>query len=514
MRVIFYSGFKKRLNSTKIPDNTATSYSIDGNLRDPCTIQNPVIALQAIPIQGTPAALTYASIPVFGRYYFVKEWRWVERLWEVTLEVDVLGSFHTEIDNTTAYIERASHLASAPTIPFSDPYIIDGAYPAKSSVTLRETALLPLWTSFSESAGTYVIGIIQKTVSNSAGGSVTYYAMNRTEMYNLVSYLLSDQFFTDAGFLTTAAQGDISLTTAKATINPLQYMASCTWFPCAKTAFDIDNTPTVITIGPYTMPNTITGSYIKSSVAYTQTFYVTPPVHPDAVTRGQFLRRSPYTTYICTLPPFGQFAIDPSYIDDVYGTLKFVLNADAITGKGSLTISSTQRAPASPNDTPDVFPFMQLTAMFGVPIQLTQVATDYIGAAKHFISGASQLIGGTISTIMTLGTSAGGASLIGGGMAGIISGLESLAPTVNSEGVNGSFIAFDPNTGIKPVLTSRFVDLVPEDNEELGRPVCQVMQIGLLQGFVKCGEATVDYAAFDDEIKAIHRHLLTGFYRE
>ena len=150
--------------------------------------------------------------------------------------------------------------------------------------------------------------------------------------------------------------------------------------------------------------------------------------------------------------------------------------------------------------------FFNATAMFGVPIQLAQATSDYLGALKAGMSGIANIgIAGA-----TLG--AGGAEVAFLGTIGNV--ISQLAPTVTSEGANGSFIAFERLIGTPAKQTSQFITIVEEDNTELGRPLCEVRTINTLPGFIKCGEVTVDYPCLANEKDVVHRMLLSGFFWE
>ena len=95
MQIDFYINFTKRKNSTKIPTETGVvvKHTLTGYLKEPCSVMNPVINIQDIPIQNSPSVMTYAYISVFERYYFVKDWTWNDGLWAVSLEEDVLATW-------------------------------------------------------------------------------------------------------------------------------------------------------------------------------------------------------------------------------------------------------------------------------------------------------------------------------------------------------------------------------------------------------------------------------------
>ena len=499
MVVTFFQGFGKRTNSTLRPPAAATKYDITGCLKEPCSVQNPRISIQHVP-QGltNPSALTYAYIAEFGRYYFVEDWIWNTALWDVSLTVDVLATYRTEIGNSYAYVERCAHTYN--------PYAVDNLYPTTTEIDSAMTHINTPWNGVDEKDGTYILGVVQQLPSNyvaPAGGAVAYYALNKAEMFAFHKYMLSDDFYEDAGFLSTPIQGQqLTMDTAKGIINPMQYIVSCTWFPCARTKFNVSG-PYAINIGPWMGQSTTIGEgyLLYDRVAYIEEVELALPLHPQASLRGKYLNKSPYSQHYVIMPPFGSFPIDTSVFDDIYTNIRFDLKVDAITGQAALLVGSV-----NPND---VLPipryFYEAVAQFGVPIQLAQSSSDTIGTVVSGVSGIAGLIGG----------------IAGGSVATSIMGLQTLGdavksslPVVYTTGGAGSFLSYDLTTGVLASITSKFYHLVGEDNAELGRPLGEVRRLGDLNGYIKCGEATVAYAAFDNEQKMIQKFLLDGFFRE
>lgn len=509
MQITLYQNFKKRSNSTLQPPASATvvpRVTFTGFLKNPCSIMEPIVEFQTM--TASPHAYMYASIPVFGRYYFITDWKWENALWVAYMKEDVLASYRADIFNTYAYIERAASQY--------DGSIIDNLYPAKSVPSLVTINFLNVpWTGKDESDGTYILGVIQPAPSGSAGGAVTYYALDGTEMYNLMHYLLSDQFYTDAGFSPTPSTSptptptprqEISQDVAKGLLNPIQYLVSCMWFPCDKTTFSLSQDTAAIKVGPWTTIGT--GKYLVDSVTYSQIFRNRFPNHPQAATRGKFLNYAPYTTISVCMPPFGQFPIDISYFSGDFDerNLRMDLQVDAITGKACLQVGAENPQ----NHVNNIF--YQTTGQIGVPIQLAQVTPDTLKTMTAMGTGVIGAVG--MAAGLLTGNIAG--AIAGGGMLlqSITSATGAQMPQATSAGVNGSFISYDPQNGTHPTATIKYLLLVDEDNTENGRPLCSVVQISTLNGFIKCGEATVDYAALEPENKEILKHLLNGFFKE
>ena len=231
MIVNLYSGFSKRINSTKLPNVTPTAK--DGTLRNACSITSPEIIFKTFGATS-PSNFCYAYIPKFGRYYFITDWVADGATWICKMNEDCLASWRTQIGNTSAYIERSASQ--------SDGSIIDTLYPCDTQYTIQKTALASAWNGVAPSGGCYVVGIICNASthygSSLVGGSVTYYAMTPANLRSLIHYLYSGQFLEDNGFPAqqTLLQ-QISNEVAKAFVNPSQYIVSCMWFPFSVSTF-------------------------------------------------------------------------------------------------------------------------------------------------------------------------------------------------------------------------------------------------------------------------------------
>ena len=93
----FYS-FAKRKNSTALPTGAGAVYDV--YLKEPTDLLRPVFLLS---YSGVPA-WSYAAFE--NRFYFVTDYVSVHNeLWEVHCEVDVLATWKTAIQTTTAFVQ-------------------------------------------------------------------------------------------------------------------------------------------------------------------------------------------------------------------------------------------------------------------------------------------------------------------------------------------------------------------------------------------------------------------------
>lgn len=488
MIINLYRGFSKRENSTKRPSGTPSKV-LTGYLRDDCSVDNPIFKIERLSADECPEYYTYAYIPVFTRYYFVTDWVWREGLWECHLRNDVLASWKTEIGNISAYISRCDSEF--------DGSIIDKLYPTKTNFDNVNVTVASGYNGVAPSGGCFVLGVICNpnfAGASQAGGAVTYYVMTIAQMRSLMNYLLSAGFLTSAGFpqtMTTTQQ--ITQDMAKAFINPVQYIASCMWFPISATALTTSENPQQIVLGYWDMDSNVALGYKLDSFAYTESLSATIPEHPDAGTRGNYLNFSPYTRITLHLPPFGAIPLDTSYTSDgryLHGTLY----VDTITGKSTLQLQLSASSEASSTSDPVI---TEISSMFGVPIQITQMTPDYFQALTTVAKGVDAFIkSGDPGDLMRLDT--------------LGNAIDNLFPQERNQGATGSFL----ETIIYPRLTIQHLRQVSENKSEVGRPLCAIRTINTLSGFIKCGEVSVEIPCFLSEKDSIHSFLMNGFFWE
>jgi len=78
---------------------------ITGTLREDCSIINPVIKLENMTATQLKEC-NYCYIPDFGRYYYINNIVCKNKLYELTMHVDVLTSFKDGIRANDAVISR------------------------------------------------------------------------------------------------------------------------------------------------------------------------------------------------------------------------------------------------------------------------------------------------------------------------------------------------------------------------------------------------------------------------
>ena len=502
MVIQLFSEFAKKYNSTKRPVG-AVDKSLTGHLKQPCSIMNPVINIERLPQDANPCVYTYAIIPAFQRFYFIEDWVWNDGLWEVHMSEDVLGTWKTQIGASTEYVLRTDS-----TTDFNGE-ITDTTYPATTDYEIRSyiSSNNPFPTSIN--VGCYIVGIISGN-SPDAVGAISYYAMTSYQFGVLKSTLLSDTNLITMGLAVldpstgtlTPTMQDMSLELLKTMYNPYQYIVSCMWFPFPLSEIPSSEVVYSIKIGWWTYPQ-LSGSIIYAQLA---TFAEDLPItdHPQS-SRGSYLNYSPYTRRTL-IGRFGTIAIDGTYFNSGFNRIGIEYVVDLITGQCKAGIERLQQHGSGFDS--DII--AQREFLLGVPIQLAQVGTDYLGTAVQSMGIAGNVIGGAFEGFTTGGVGGAVAGAISGGASGIYNAINSAMPQVETSGHNGSFLSPSNTTR----LIEQFFTVVDEDIEHRGRPLCELRRLDTLSGFILCAEGEIDISCMDNERKSIMNYLTTGFFWE
>lgn len=477
MQVVLYK-FTKRQNSTKEPafnDPTKTVIN-DVNLKEETSFLFPtLIFTRNIKTGFNPIMFNYATIAVWQRYYFIKDWRWVNGVWECDLEVDVMASFKEEIGSTTAYIIRA---ASS-----SDPNIMDTFYPSKTNTLIRRYAVDTDIYGTLIADGCYVVGCINNETANRVG-STTYYALTNSQLASLLAYLFSGSIFNSSHIY------DMSEGVYKALFDPFQYIKTCMWFPYPVSA--LGSTTANIKVGYWDtgVTGTICSTLIKEYRIVSQTALGN---HPQ-IARGTYLNHAPFTRITAFISPFGEIPIDPAFMQFTTNWLYGRIYVDFITGLADLRLTITNGYDQTDPDF-DMYKICTMrTSQVGVPIQISQLQTDYLNAISSGLGAVASGFMGNISGIFS----------------GIGNAAASLFPKESSIGANGSFLEL-----AEPPLVIVENEIVVDDNvTEFGRPLCKNAQISSLSGYVQTGEDDHAFSGTETECQMINKYMKSGFFYE
>ena len=468
--VTFYN-FAKRNNSTKRPGSETTHTSYTCRVLNGTGIINPKIELD-IGLTGNPQAFNYCYIPDFERYYFIREWNFDRGLWIGSLAVDALATYKTEIGGSNLYVLRAAGAY--------DGNVIDNFYPCKTNCSYHTDLLNVPYTT-----GCYVLGIVSKL---GAYGSIAYYVMDSANMARFVQALMSDIVGEGSNPLNGFSMNDASLALQTSLVDPIQYIKSVMW--CPFNMSDLTYTAaTQLDVFKWTLSNVSCGMLYGKTLSKTYSFTLTK--HPDTDTRGNYVNTKPYTNITLNFPPFGNIEIDTTATASA-NALNLELDYDIFTGSGQLRVLCNGIV------------LNQINTQLGVPVQISQVTRDYLGAAQSVVSGVGSVVSGALT---------GGAGLAAGitnGINALGNAAASMIPRANSIGGVGNYSVLN----YQPRLDYQFFRPVDDDITHNGRPLCKVVQINQLAGYILVQDGDVITDGTSMEAEQIRTYLESGFYYE
>lgn len=479
VEVVFHSNFSKDVNSTKQPSSTTVWGTYQCALHEPCSIIAPTIIL-ALPMTSNLATVNYAYISSFNRYYWVRDIRWDDGRWFISMDTDPLASFKTTIGNSTQYVLRAAAIY--------DPAITDLHYATKAEVRTITQSLATSPFSYLLQNGSFVVGIVN---DDPTFGSVHYSVLTMSEFQSLLTFLLST-----GTYMGTDILNDMSMDTAKVILNPIQYIVSCQWFP-----FSITRTSpgTYIKIGWWTttiadhgISTQNAGDYLVSKIFS----FTTVPKHPQAAetvggNERAYLNSAPYSTYKIYLPPVGEVEISSGkmcYAD--YVDVNYFI--DLLTGIATIRVSTYRTDLQRTGKT-----LIQDVPM-AIDIPVAQVLQNWRSNAIQAVQNISS--GNWESALTNVAEAALGYFVLNGADGATYSG-----------GKQGYIQPYNWD----PYIKLDYVEQVGTNRALFGQPLCGTAPISTLPGFIQCQNAHIEVpGAMRSELNEIETFMNGGFFYE
>lgn len=454
--------FSKKQNSTKRPGDGVGTL-VDINFLSPTDMLNPNIELI---LDSEPYAYNYAFIWRTQRYYFVSNWTWDAGRWIASLSVDPLASWRTEIGQQNLYITRSSNTY--------DGTIYDTTYPTTATTTITSSISANPWYAMNTddimNNGCIVMGIV------GGGGITNYYTFTYQNFLTVTSWLFSDSFYTIVtnGWSTT-------FDNLKTQFSPAQYITSVMWYPVPSPG----DTETTLKVGWWDTGLTVRTINLPD-IYGTATFSI--PSHPQAA-RGTYLNYAPFSRYKLVYPPFGEIDLSSDWLH--YSTsIGTTVGVDLRTGLGVLWISN-----------PSEKTMLHLEAPVGVPFQISQVLNQGMSTFSAMKSGID--IGLSVASGDVVNT-----------ITGVGSAIEDIAskqiPSISTIGSNGGITALRG----KAYVYGIFHNIVDEDLNHRGRPLCANKTINTIPGYILVADADISIPCTDTELLTIKNYLEGGFFYE
>ena len=200
------------------------------------------------------------------------------------------------------------------------------------------------------------------------------------------------------------------------------------------------------------------------------------------------------------MPPFGIIELDTGTICDI-DRLSVSVHVDMPTGLGTLTIK------ASPHSGDELL-LHRIEAQVGIPVTMSQVTRDFIGGVTSILS--------SVTSVAAMAATGGGAALLGAGataVSGIGNAVQALTPRAQTIGSGGAYAQLGVNQQVHG-LYSEFYELVDDDIDHHGRPLCQVIKPKDAAGYYLIQDGDVAIDGTREEASQIRAYLESGFYYE
>ena len=498
--VLYLYKFAKKSNSTATTfDKDAVidrSIGVVGVLLNNSSVLNPIVEIsqkfsdEATINPNTPITeFNYAKIEDFNRYYFIENWTYSGNgFWSASMRVDVLASYKEQIGLSMQYVlrsaSRGDNTVADSIYAVKTDYDLEIDYPATEGRNSQEAYHAWKNTANPEFYYRYCLGILN--ADGGEFGAVSYYMLSSSQLKSLLEYLMGSTDWLDVG--------EIGAGLLKSLFNPLQYIVSCKMFPADFEAFpSLDGAVMEqIKFGWWETPvygRKLTTTTKVNIPQFTFNIHSHPGVF--GVDGVKYVDDKPYTIRTCYIEPFGKFEL-PSFTGSPT-KVDCWLDVDFISGRGLLKMKTDVHE--------DYIVYRE--GIVGTDVQLSQMNTDMLGVA----AGILQTVGG-VATSAASGD-IGGA--IGSLTSGIVSTVGATIPTIETHGVNSGYLAFMQS----PRVETKHYRIVENDVERFGKPLCKIVQIKQLSGFIMCNTPTIEIeSALAPEIEEIKNLMHNGFYYE
>lgn len=448
--------FSKNKNSTKQPDNSVTQVSYSALMKTASSLINPVIT-----IKESPIGYNYCYIADFERYYFITDMTYALGEWELSLSVDSLASFKSDLGNVTVLVTRSASNKNG--------LLKDELYPLTGSYT----SSVQTWSPFDlDNSGYYYV--------STTGNVRRTWQMSRSVFDSLCNAIMS--YGGDGTLWSTVEQ-----CLQNSANNPIDYVANCYWLPFSMTSGVGINQ---IQVGTQTFTLSAAAFPVyEKKYTISHTFMLSD--HPQASVRGDYCNMNPYSEHILSAAGFGNISVPGDILTRSTNTVDVSIMIDTTVGDAVMVAKANGVR------------FARINSGMGVNIPLTQRTKDVVGGATSIITGAAGMGVGMYTG--RLGTTLSGAATYIGGISEISKNMTS------TTGSNGSMTGLFDNIS----LTSVWHTFSGFDNDNNGCPYSQNVQLNTLSGFTQCEKGVFKSAkATESEINEINSYMVSGFYYE
>lgn len=457
MEVIFYTEFSKRKNSTKNPESSG---AISVGVTKEVKLKGQVDKIN--PTFFVASTEQYVYCKAWGMYYFVHRTSYdIDGAQVVYCNLDVLGTWKQTILNTYAYVAYSSSDYNVDVIDtrIAQRVTIGTDYESERSM-------------FSNT-GTYIISTAN---DDSLYGGVTTYAVDETVLRNIVSGLM-----VDSSLWASLEQwfNDVSSS-----------IISLRWVPVPYSYFESSQGANVV-IGSWDSGEQ--GYVVSDKIGEVKVLHI-PKRYSD-------FRRSTMTRYMLALPFIGVVDLDPNeLIGDT--SIQIMMRANLVSGVINYSVEVNGAV------------LNTYTGSFGRQIPLSTNSLDAVGAINGYSMMGGSIVGGIVSG------SIGNAGGVMGAYAGLIAGaakatMSEFKKDFSTMGGFGGGYGEELITGYYLIEYTFDTQTEPSELRGLyGRPLCKVVRVGDLSGYVQTHGFSIELSAMDTVRDMINALMDSGVYLE
>lgn len=473
----FYS-YSKRHNSTAVPSSGTV---VDVQLKGGSDLIDPVFTINN---SGVPS---WSMMSYEGRYYFITDIKSVRNdLWEISCHVDVLATYKSNVQATSAYVLYHTHTNTEL---------------ADKRLGVKTTAVVDTEAGAFESLGATAPDSCVVLVSIVGENSTATYAMSQANAKALLNDF--DNWYQNAALaLTPFPSGQfLDVISALTWIAQFYYesgrqlIATGKAGDSIKNAFmlplslaDVGGTPENVVLGKY--QTSISGNRIDYRCFGDDASVQIPWQATD------WRRNAPYHEIFLYIPYIGLINISPSDVIDL-SFLNVQAELDLLSGDAIFTVygGSWDRVIGQYN---------------------TNLAAPYAIGASNItpMAAATSLISGAATVASAFAT--GGVS-IAVGTAGLIGMTNNLQAQPTSIGANAGGAALGMANRQQVICFTVFHDTVDTPSSmsaTVGTPTNETISLGSVSGYVQTAAASVSGAMTDQEREEINKLLDGGVYIE
>ena len=520
--IIFYKMTceKNRIDKTQFLTEPKT-YS--GTLRESSSIINPVITVE----EPTSALVgyNYCYIAAWNRYYFITDIVAISNfLWEISMRVDVLNTFKTEIKQQKGLIARSS---------LGNKYLVDdkATFNAEYKLIDMKGGILPVYPTNEDDCN-----VVLRVASLTSGTSAQYdYFKPRFFSFDGQNSAVSEFDMTNIStYLCRAKDIESIFNKMRDDSTNAAYIISCISFPFKFCGY---NDTTVegavkngITIGNY---RTELLGWELSAKSINKLFTLKYFLMQDFSLTDAEIPFYPYQYLDIYLPYYGVYRFNPNTFlafGDAVERISIIYVLDPTSTTGLICITADKLDPYGSQDPLDCAYYILDTLNVEIGYNVDFMVTNKDAIERQRSADNISLVASAIGSLASVGVGAASAIINPIGLASSVFGLSNLAGAIGKYGANRALEAEIPVTKragnslvmgqYTPQISARIFRkeyLTNRDEEyvsQFGLPDYDFRDFSTLTNYVEVGEVHLENIpnALDAELTEIEMLLKSGVH--